>query len=596
MPSIRTSALPLLTAAAVALAACGGSTKSSTKNAGAPTPKTTTPIVKVSNFRVQAGLLGGAASAGTSVSYVPTGKIVADNGFRPNVNGFGFQNYGNDAGPINLTPSNVEDLFGPQVCAVGTGAHCVLTPSARAWMQQENQVMANGHCMGFSVTALRFFTGNLTPTSYGSSAAPTLPIVGNDKLQELIAEDFAYQNIPSVVQHAVQGTPGHVLQALISALNARKDTYTVAIFKANGNGGHAITPFAVEDKGGGLFEILVYDNNFPGIIRKIDVNANTNTWQYIGGVNPSDTNETYNGDAQTKSMFLLPTNPGEGAQPCPFCAAKGDTNPNPGSLQPSQKRYLEVALLSNPGEHAHLLFVDPATGQKTGYVNGTLVQQIPGILVNRNLALQNWKSTPEPTYDVQFGHPPYEVFVDGTKLTHQVVEKITVNGGGVLFTISAINVEPGQKDQMLLPKNDFGIAYQSNAPFGFSPLLNAEFVTYGNNKAQPRFVQVFTSRLGFKPGAPYTLVLKPQYGVVLIGNPTGATPARKNASYEVFVASTPLAGGPPARTYKSSNVQFDGNTQAAQFPYFNQQGKTLPVLIVNKTTNKVVKTVQVPRG
>jgi hypothetical protein len=63
------------------------------------------------------------------------------------------------------------------------------------------------------------------------------------------------------------------------------------------------------------------------------------------------------------------------------------------------------------------------------------------------------------------------------------------------------------------------------------------------------------------------LVLKPQYGVALIGNPIGATPQRKNASCEVFVASAPLAGRPPARTYKSSNVQFNATTEAAQFPF-----------------------------
>ena len=69
-----------------------------------------------------ASLLGGAPSAGSAQSYVPTGTIVADSGFRPGRDGFAFENYGNDAGPVNLTPANVEDLFGAQVCQTGTGA------------------------------------------------------------------------------------------------------------------------------------------------------------------------------------------------------------------------------------------------------------------------------------------------------------------------------------------------------------------------------------------------------------------------------------------------------------------------------------------
>ncbi len=44
----------------------------------------------------QQGLLGGGtpqdSSAGDAAGYTPTGKIVADDGFRPDVNGFGVQN------------------------------------------------------------------------------------------------------------------------------------------------------------------------------------------------------------------------------------------------------------------------------------------------------------------------------------------------------------------------------------------------------------------------------------------------------------------------------------------------------------------------
>jgi hypothetical protein len=33
--------------------------------------------------------------------------VIADNGFRPWIDGFGFENYGNDAGPENMTPANM---------------------------------------------------------------------------------------------------------------------------------------------------------------------------------------------------------------------------------------------------------------------------------------------------------------------------------------------------------------------------------------------------------------------------------------------------------------------------------------------------------
>jgi hypothetical protein len=309
-----------------------------------------------------------------------------------------------------MTTANLVDLFGSQVCAVGSGPRCTLTPMAQHWLDQVNASMAGGHCMGFSVSALRFFTGNLRPASYGAPRAVELPIRGNLKLQSLIAEDFAYQDLPAVYDRAVQGTPDQVLSALIGALRAHRETYTLAILKADGTGGHAITPIAVENKGSGKAAIIVYDNNFPGILRAATVDTKANTWHYVGGINPSDTGEIYDGDARRRSMLLLPTSPGEKTQPCPLCAPKAG---GPGAKSPLDKlHYVEVAFTSTQPEHPHLLFTD-AQGRRTGFVHGRLVAQIPGIQVIQNYSVQNWSSAPEPTYHLPIGHPDYKVTVDG---------------------------------------------------------------------------------------------------------------------------------------------------------------------------------------
>src|SRR5262249_24893760 len=130
------SLLGLAAAASIAVAGCGGSSSPAHKHTTTAAPvkpavttpaqPATAPITVNASFHVEQSLLGAASSAGTIPSYVPTGRIVADDGFRPDINGFGFENYGNDAGPVNLTPAQVEDLFGPQVCAAGTGAGCIL--------------------------------------------------------------------------------------------------------------------------------------------------------------------------------------------------------------------------------------------------------------------------------------------------------------------------------------------------------------------------------------------------------------------------------------------------------------------------------------
>jgi hypothetical protein len=583
--SARALAASLSAVCAFVVSACGGTTQ--------PIAHNGSRIGPTAGFSAKPGLLGSAASAGSSLqSYYPSGKIIADDRFRPNVNGFAFENYGNDAGPINLTPVNVEHLFGPQVCAAGNGKSCVLIPSAKAWMVQENAAMADGHCMGFSVTALRFFTGNLAPSTFGASTTPKLPVQGNDALQSQIAEDWAYQSLPSVRRAEISGTPAHVLQMLVNALNGRKETYTLAIIKADGTGGHAITPFAVEDRGAGRYRILVYDNNFPGIVRYVDVDTTADTWHYVGGINPSDTREIYEGNAETQSMFLFPTTPGETTQPCPFCSPNANTNPNPRSVLPSKNRFIEVALTTNSSEHPHLLFINPATGQKTGYAAGQLVQQNPEILVNQSFAVRDWSSSVEPTYDLQFGHPGYEVVVDGGGLTHQVTAEITVNGAGVLFAVRHVHIAPGQKDYMLLPTDDLGITYASAQRYTTTPEIETEFAEYVAGR--PRLIVISTAMIDYAPGSPMAIRIHPETGTAVLSSPGKAPKLIPAAHHQLYVDSQPLGPGAPGHTYFTTNFDFNTASQQAEFNYLNPDGPTLPIQIVQIGSGRPMRTVSAP--
>src|SRR5882724_4945870 len=67
-------------------------------------------------------------------------QYVADSGFRPAANGFGFENYGNADVKQNLTPAEVKRMFGDQVCGA-SGAKCILTPPAQEWMDETNKAM-----------------------------------------------------------------------------------------------------------------------------------------------------------------------------------------------------------------------------------------------------------------------------------------------------------------------------------------------------------------------------------------------------------------------------------------------------------------------
>jgi hypothetical protein len=456
----------------------------------------------------QESLLGDSASAGTDTSYEPTGDIVADSGFRPDHDGFGFENYGNDVQPENMTPYEVEDIFGPGVCVRGDGVDCELSPLAAKWMATQNEAMAGGHCMGFSVTALRMFEKSIKAKDYGASIPVKLPLQGNTDLQSLIAENWTYQSLPTIQEGVVEGTPTKVLGVLADALNSNDEQYTLAIYRADGGGGHAITPFAVEDQGDGQAKILVYDNNFPGIVRAVDVDTNADTWHYVGGTNPKDLDEVYEGDADTQSMSLYPTSPGEEYQPCPFCKdgdAGGDglgepdagTTGNALGAAKAVTEYNEIRLHSGRRNHPHLILTDEH-GKQTGIVNGKLINQIPGVEIDRNLAVQNWDETPEPAYRTPVGLP-LAVSVDGSALKQKVTANVTLSGAGLAIEVDEIKLKPGQVDYIEFLGSGLGLTYDTDASSKTSPDLYATLEDKVGD--QTKYYVVGVTALGFSGGS-----------------------------------------------------------------------------------------------
>jgi hypothetical protein len=308
----RRVASALACAALVVVAACsgGGGSKAASTSSSA-----------------SGGAFGSAGGGGDAVgaAYVPTGPLVADNGFRPEKDGFGFENYGASANK-DMSPVEVRRIFGDAVCATIQAGNCLLTPPAQQWMDQSNQIMSGGHCYGFSVAALQMFDGKVKQTPFGADTTVALPLPNNDPLQREIAYSFIHQMFDSVQGAKVSGTPSQILDKLIETLKAPKGTaelYTVAFFNRQGGGGHAVTAYGVEDKGDNKFAILIYDNNYPNVTRAIQLDKTAETWSYQAATNPSEPSSLYEGDATTKSLFLYHTSPGITQQPCPFCAPGG---------------------------------------------------------------------------------------------------------------------------------------------------------------------------------------------------------------------------------------------------------------------------------
>jgi hypothetical protein len=147
-----------------------------------------------------------------------------------------------------------------------------------------------------------------------------LDLDGNPALQREIAYWWATQAVDPTSSTEIFGTPTEVLDRLIGALKPGvKETYTVGV-RQEGKGGHAVTPYAVEDKGGGIVDVLVYDNNHPNVERRLTVDRTKNTWQFSLSTNPAEPESIWAGDAATRSFSLSPSSPRLQTQVAPFLA------------------------------------------------------------------------------------------------------------------------------------------------------------------------------------------------------------------------------------------------------------------------------------
>jgi hypothetical protein len=438
--------------------------------------------------RVSPGL--GGESAGPDTSYVPRGRMLADSGFRPWVHGLSFENYTNAGDPVNLTPVEVQDLFGPGACISGSGADCVLVPPMRQWMEAENAKMRSGHCVGFSVTALRMFQRSLEASAFGAPAAPDLQIRDNPSLQARIAEGWSTQQLPSVYEALVEGRPGALLARLTMALRAPSgETYTMGITSPSG-AGHAITPFAVERVSPSRTNVLVYDNNYPSVTRIVEFDTKRDTWLYHGDRDRSSRVGLYSGSARQKRMFLLPTSPGTRRQPCPSCASVGAARRAVGA--PHRVRYDQISLTGDPDNHGHLLLTD-RQGRRTGFVRGRIVNRIPGVHVVRHLTARNWRTAPEPTYRVPVGSH-VSVTVDGRDLARPTVQKLTLLGPHDALTVRRIHLRPGQRDRVLFRPDGSALEYDTTVRRrAFSPVLGAA-VTLGEGPSRAAYELTVVTR------------------------------------------------------------------------------------------------------
>ena len=434
---------------AILLSGCGG---------------TEPPTRSASDVQVLRGTTPQDASAGSVGTYVPTGKLIADTGFRPPADGFTFENYGISDVVRDLTPAAVEGLFGPEVCASGSGATCALIPPARAWMEVENDAMRAGHCFGRALSASRFYGGTLRPEGFGAPSPAQLTLTGNPALQRTIAQGSALQELPAIRRKAIPGTPNDILDTLIAGMKAGKPLFVLGLFRADGGGGHAVTPYAVEDRGDGRFAVLVYDNNFPGITRAVSFDRHADAWKFLAQSNPADPRQVYEGHGAQSNLALYPGVTPKGVVPCPFC-----NGGKRGTRDERSQQFNEIALEGDATNHAHVRITD-ARGRRTGYVDGRVVNEIPGAQVLRRLNNRTWEENAEPVYLVP-ANRSVDVLVDADEIRKPVVERLEFIGPGDRVAVEGIELRRGEQVELHVAADGTRVKLETDPAHDESPVV-----------------------------------------------------------------------------------------------------------------------------
>jgi hypothetical protein len=370
---------------------------------------------------------------------------VVELGFRPNPDGYSFANYGG----VNYNDFTIEDMrrmFGDAAVCIAVQPTCQVRSPAERWRHRVNELMAGGHCDGFTTTSLRFFKGIENPADFQDGAGVTHDLQ-LDSVRRHIAYHWVLQ-VPDPVAiirtQALKSSPGQVLDQLRSAMSdGAADPTTLLVYNTAGTSGHSITPYAIDDEGDGVYLVRVYDNNHPDDANRcVEIDMTNDTWSYDLGSGLG----TWSGDANTHSLGAIPISLYAQQPVCPWCNGTKMLSGVPAGQ----------VWLSGQG---HLLLTD-AQGRHIGYIGDQFVNEVPGAF--GSVPPGGLGIPQEPIYTLPLTDT-YTILLDGQTLTQTETVAVTQFGPGYAVSVDDVALGPTSQDQLVVAPDGTQLAYQSNS-------------------------------------------------------------------------------------------------------------------------------------
>lgn len=329
---------------------------------------------------VTAACGGGGGTTPATVASDPTeppsttslAVVAAD--MQPMENGFAFANFPASWYEEQFDTDDLVALFGtdPSVCVDGVAEPCELTAEAAAFARMVNQARASGHCEGLVAVAQARFNETSTPV--------TGELPDDAETIDAIVRAFATQFVPEVraeVERWLSASLAEKVSALEASLADGRLVYSLGVY--TDGGGHAVLPYAVEFLTPTTPRIMVYDSNWPGRDRWVDVDLTTETWTFsFSGDDPTADPDLWTGGATEMDLTSIDTRAGT----CPFCADKVGVAKNTllvrsTDLDWSVDTHLGTVTPTDPGSDGDLVVTPLKTQSTDGRTHFDYLVQVP---------------------------------------------------------------------------------------------------------------------------------------------------------------------------------------------------------------------------
>ncbi len=346
--------------------------------------------------------------------------------------------------PTTDNPNLPNQPTGPEPGSDGV-ENCVPTPGAQAWLKKANSGAGNGVCEGMAVSSLMMFKGILNASTFQSGASTTFDLEKSDAVRAVIGKYFSYQySDPTDSETRVtrfKQTPNDVLDTIAEKLKSAdpEDQVTLGFYQ-RGKGGHAVVPYAIEDKGNGIFWLRIYDNNAPGVTRYLELDRNKNTWIYgFGAINPQVAADKWMGDANTFTLDWTPLKARMVKPVCPWC----------------KNNETEKMIYSPEGGD---LLINDEKGNSIGYQNGQFINTIPGAGEQFPRAYVPGGKPAPAVFSVP-SSSDYSITIDGNG-RGAAGDDIAIFGDGIAITIDDLSLSDSQTDKLFISDDGRSVKYQ----------------------------------------------------------------------------------------------------------------------------------------